>query len=840
MTEQGAAYLMHNHVSQLPRTALRLLCMMLLCHALAVCARTAAAAPPDVLLHELQVENVRSPGEMKTVLTRLERICRESQSAHSFTSSLQKQVITKAGECVGKLADLLREVPDMSAEQRRECRDLFSLNRAIITDVMQVNRLAIEYLQENRMDNVASLADFLASPEWQEPQSLLALARYWLGWNSYYGSLLLPAGDAARQSRLNEAVESFSRTLIDFEDESTVIRSLFGRALSYKTLQEYARAEKDFSLVTARIPRSDPLHVRCRYESALVSFLADQPAVARQKLLDMHEDIERKYITPDMQEAISTLQVNIRLAEIEKEFADSGLREGSACRTLLQQLQQETDGHTADLLREFIKNHAEALRHLSPEELGAPGMLAIADWHFERDEYNDALARYQALCKNTHPSIKKNLDAVYFRIAYIFCHNKQWQAAMPYFESLYKEFPCSPFILHAPGLHYVASANIYRDNPTEGTYDAYIESTKKFIETETDAGGRSDARYELGKYYLERKQTQKAYEQFRNVGRDSANYAAARQYALTADIERLEALQAKGLNQTESARDIYAAAMALVEDYAKAPIAYRDAAHRMTLESNMLLLQVRLALCGPGEPGPGALKPLDGFEERFSNDPQRCREARSLRLQFYVRTGQTAEAEGAVDRLLSRHPEDPQVWDLLIACADSAYQKARRLRGSGESDSAGSAAPMALVLYDRLASMAGNSPDRQPSLAFIQVRRAELYLDQQKTGDAKNMIQEVLRRDPLSADAIYILAHIHEQEGGWEEALATWRTFSDGLPVGSRHWFEARYGIAKALRRLGRIDQACSIISMTRVLHPDLRDEQFKEKFLKLQREICQ
>jgi hypothetical protein len=39
---------------------------------------------------------------------------------------------------------------------------------------------------------------------------------------------------------------------------------------------------------------------------------------------------------------------------------------------------------------------------------------------------------------------------------------------------------------------------------------------------------------------------------------------------------------------------------------------------------------------------------------------------------------------------------------------------------------------------------------------------------------------------------------------------------------------------------LDRRDEACKITTMIHVLHPELRDEGFKKKFLELRKEVCE
>ena len=146
---------------------------------------------------------------------------------------------------------------------------------------------------------------------------------------------------------------------------------------------------------------------------------------------------------------------------------------------------------------------------------------------------------------------------------------------------------------------------------------------------------------------------------------------------------------------------------------------------------------------------------------------------------------------------------------------------------------------MALMVYRKLSSIASRNKSYKRFYDSIQLRMAEIYRDENQTAEAKAIYMEILKRDHRSADAMYNLGLIYDKEGNWEEALATWRKFSKGLKTGSYYWFESRYRTAKVLNQLDRRDEACEITTMLHVLHPELRDERFKKKFMELQKEVC-
>ncbi len=143
------------------------------------------------------------------------------------------------------------------------------------------------------------------------------------------------------------------------------------------------------------------------------------------------------------------------------------------------------------------------------------------------------------------------------------------------------------------------------------------------------------------------------------------------------------------------------------------------------------------------------------------------------------------------------------------------------------------------MVYKKLSSISLNNKSYKKFYDSIQLRIAEIYNNRNQIAEAKEIYKESLKRDSRSADAIYNLGLIYEKEGKLEEALTTWRKFSSGLKTGSYYWFESKYRTAKVLNQLGKRDEACEIITMIYVLHPDLRDEIFREKFTKLQKGIC-
>lgn len=797
------------------------------------------ASPLLAAVSGLKVDQISSLKEMSATLTILQSCCLKAKQKNQLTFSLQKLILSKAGACISKIVELEQQ-SDYKAK-REEARSLLLKDRDVIKDILTWNQNKVEDLQENKLDQMEDTNAFFNSPEWQQPQYLISLASYWLSWNGYYSSLLHPVNDAFREELLDEAVEGFSRTFIDFREESIVIRSLFGRALCYKEMQKYDKAIHDINSVLGKIKQDDTLYLRSRYEKLMISYLTGNFESALSQLKIFREEVSGKNIPNVMEAGLKKLQVKIILALLEKDKDKKGKAAKKHYRDALQELKKLAAGdeRQAGEIYQFINEHASMLYDLSYTELGSIGYLAIADWYFNQKQYDKAIMRYQRLSSSSDRLIKKRMDDVYFRLGYCLCQKGQWQDATSCFESLFKKYPRSSFAGKAACLYYVAASNNYKENSGNSTYTRYIEAIKSYLKHCADPKDRSEAHFQLGKYYQDRGRTKNALKEFSLVGKDSLNYAEARYYVVQSNIDKLESFNRRGLHQSKSAKKIYQDTRRQLEEYHRLMLKQEKGADTKELEPHITLLQAKLHIYGPERAYKKALQKLKRFENRFPQNKQLCPMAKSLRMECYLKLKMFKDAKGEINSFLKEYVADSDRWTFLNECANKFYEEAERLRKKGNSSRASQQAEIALMMYRKLLSITSSNTTYKRFLDSIQLRMAEIYMDEKQIAKAKAIYQEILKRDPKSADAIYNLGLIYENEGKWEEALATWRKFSRGLETGSYYWFESKYKTAKVLNQLGRGDEACKIITVIHVLHPDLRDESFKEKFIKLQKEVC-
>ena len=785
---------------------------------------------------KLAVEQISSFKEMKTALELLDSCCREAQQENQFTFSLQKTILSKSGECISRIVELVQQA------QKEETRTLFSTNRNVIKSVLHWNQQKVEDLQENKLDQMEDTAAFFASSEWQQPHYLISLASYWLSWNGYYSALFYPAADPNRKNLLEGSLEGFSRSFIDFKEESIVVRSLFGRALCYKELQQYDQAIRDINAVIGKIKKDDALYQRSRYEKILISYLTGNYQSVLRELDTFREEAGRSTLTPTMDSELKNLRVKTIIALAEEQGKEQGGNPADLYRDALHELNKlaENDERQAGELYRYASTHAAALADLTYDELGPIGYLATADWYFNQKDYDKAILRYQQLYSSSSKLITKRMDDVYFRLGYCFCQKNRWQDALPCFEILFKQFPQSSFTGKASCLYYAAAANRYRDTPDDTAYATYMEATKRYVKHCIEPGNKSEAHFQLGKYYQDRGKEKQAIEAFSLVGKDSPNYAEARYYLVQSNIGKMESLNRRGERQSKGAKKIYQETGKQLDEYQTLLLKQEEGPARKELEAHIALLQAKLFIYGPEGNYSRALDKLRNFESRFPLNKQLVMIAQSLRIECYQRLQMFKEAEGEINAFVKDAPINSDRWAFLNESANRFYEESKELRNSGDKAQASQNAEIALMLYKHLSSFALQGTSYERFNDSMQLRMAEIYRDENQLAQAKAIYQDQLKRNPNSADAMYNLGLLQEQEEQWEEALATWRKFSEGFKTGSHYWFESRYHIAKVLNKLGKRDKACEITTMIEVLHPTLRDEQFREKFILLHGDVCQ
>jgi tetratricopeptide (TPR) repeat protein len=807
-------------------------------------AASVIGSPVQSRLERLDVDEMASLGELTAALDLLQRNLTHAINEGAPSYAFQQLVLTKSGDMLSRSVSLYEGPNSAKRTSNAEAKALLLTNRAVIKEILSLNEAIIRDYQEYHLDELSDPAAFFASPAWQHPQQLISFASYWLGWNGYYTSLLLSGDDSLRKEVLEEAIDGFSRALIDFKKDSIATKSLFGRGLSYKQLEVYGRAAYDFELIKEKLPKSDPLYVRCLYEEAALSFETGNLRLASSQLKQIREDIPKAQSPEDVLLRLNRLEAKIFVARSDTEEAEMGTdpnaRDELYRKTFgeLKQLAAHKEGLAPELYR-YVQTHASAFETLSYAELEPMGALAMGDAFFDREEYDKATPYYTKLYAEPPSMLPGRMDRVWFRLAYLSSKNEQWDRTTTFLEPFPERFPASPLAKEASSLFHVAAHAHYKRNPTPQAHAQYLASLHRYLRQCRGCPDRSEVHYQLGDHYRKEGMTQQAIDEFLKVGTDSASFAIAAVKILEFYLEQLESLQSAGEAQDERSAELYQDANALQSRVRAFALARPTASTVRATAPYRALLQARLRLFAPHDACNDILTELSGFERRFPQRADLHQEAMGLRIVCYYQLRRSDEGEAEVQRLTRDRAIDPRRYASLQKLADRFYRQSQVTEGGEDRAADSVSANAALALYRHLDAISRDNADYARFIDSIQLRIARIYVEKHRLAEAIGMYEQILQRNPRSADAMHALGLLYGETGQWQLALETWRRFSDGVQLGTHHWFVSRFETAKALERLGMLDRACTVAKMTLVLHPDLGDDELADEFVQIRSRTC-
>jgi TolA-binding protein len=832
---------------KLPKSAL--ICILsgiMLLH----CLSAAPAAAPEDHPNGRQIGRLASPHDVQGVLDDLHARFSVIRECGQLSFERQKGIAEQSGECIERLVDLSQGVDLTRETEKRPFTAAFLKNSDLLRRMLTYNQTRVDDMLEEKLEQMQNKDAFFASPEWQQPQYLLSVASYWLGWNNYYAALLYQAGVKERSALLEEAVSCFTRTLPDLKEPSLAHRCIFGRALCFKEQKKYDKALQDIQSLMDKVPRGDLLYAQAGYEQALISHLSGKHERAVKQLQDLQAGGSPGDMPQQIRDQLKHLQTQIALAIAEKKGAGTEAAGKASDRGSMGELRRvvENDPTQAGVLYRYVFDRAEQLQTMPEAELGSIGGMAIADWLFDRKEYVAAGERYQRLYAATDRLIAAYRDGLCFRLAYCHAQKQQWQDALGCLEALFQHYPGSSFGGKAACLYHVVAAQAYQQQPSERSLARYIKAAECYVKHCPEDQDKSEAYFQLGRYRQQQGRLEDAQAAFARVGRDSTHYDEARQSALRicanrlqTDVEQLESLVQDGRDRSEPALKIYRESLKRAEDCRQGVNGANARDGGGEAEAYVTLLLARLYLHAT-EPSPRkALPLLKGFEGRYALKTQQAvlhDMARKLRLECSLQLGLLEEAEREVAALTGAAAVDKTTWAFLTACADRHYARAMEGQAKAPAAESGRNAQAALVIYKNLAAIAAKESGYGRLYDPLRMRMAELYAVDHQPAQAAAIYQEQLQRDPTSADALYNLAIVYEMQDKWEEAVSTWSKLSRGLKPGDSHWSEARLRTAQALIRLGKQKEACEVIAVTEA-RGAAQDEEMKRNYLELQSTYC-
>jgi hypothetical protein len=128
------------------------------------------------------------------------------------------------------------------------------------------------------------------------------------------------------------------------------------------------------------------------------------------------------------------------------------------------------------------------------------------------------------------------------------------------------------------------------------------------------------------------------------------------------------------------------------------------------------------------------------------------------------------------------------------------------------------------------------TPDERVVLK-LRLARAYLFLSDEATARAALRGWTGLPRT-ASDEFLRDLADTYNRFEAYELAIDVERLRSRNLTAGSPAWFDARYGMALAYFRAGRLKESAQLIDATSILHPELGGGTIQQKFIRLRQRL--
>jgi len=793
-------------------------------------------------INAFDANHIRSAGEMESAIRSLQNKYQQTTKKKAIPFETQKTLIAKIGDCVSRMKSLPNHRISDSASVKEENRHVSLILLDILKNIRTVNEKIIIDFQENRLDQMKDPTAFFKSNEWLHPRYLIAFSNYWIGWTGHYCSRLFHENSLKEKEFLDEAIKAFSRTCIDFDEDSVVALSFYGRGLCYVQKQNYESAISDFIKAKSRVDANDPLYLKCRYQEAFISYKTGHPELALRSLNEIQDDYSGKAIPEWLAADLRHLRAKVLLSNLEKQGERPASKETPLNRkelALFSQLKQMAMSRTGGTeLYRYVQDHAKRLTGLSFSDLGPVGAMAMGDRYFELEQYDSAADNYLAIFKGSSGVMKDYMDKIYFRISYIYYKKGEIERSVSMLSEFPKKYPKSAFLKQAVSLYYALAVRRYKDHPREEEYEMYIDSLQRYITCCDGCTDQSEAHFALGKHYQKIGRTQEALNEYWKVGKGSPNYGAARFYLLQSCVEQLESYKKRGMASSAVALKKFKEGVGLANSYLSASNSQGRTAHWKKTEGHMVFLHARLFALAPKGSCEKSLKILYGYERRFAKEKHLCLKAKNLRITCLLQLGREEKADNELNRLTENGPMSSERYAVLLDLGNRCYSENIQIRSSGKNDS-NLYGKVAMRVYEALSAASDKHPEFEKYRGSIQLRLALLYTNNNELDRAVELYRDMMKKEPLSADAVYSLGLLYEKMERWQEALKTWRKFSDRVKPGSAYWFDSRYRTALALQKLGKGDKACDILTMTLVLHPDLGNDELMQKYHRIKSKVC-
>jgi len=694
----------------------------------------------------------------------------------------------------------------------------------LFQDICQSVMAVMESSQLQVMEDEEALEALYRSQRWKELEVVISLANYRLNKAKYYWALLQPKDSAERRRYLQEASEGFLNVYnIVYENPQLTAYSFLGRALCLRELGDYSASIQELDyIIDEQAQGLPPLIIgRARLERAKTYLLAGKMDNCLKDLNDLLSD--QSSISPDPGLLNRARLLKLRVLRDISNNPETLTQHQAISRnlhqdliSLIRELSKEGTYWQQQML--FLLSSASVMEDLWKESQKDPyvGWL-LAEKFFQEKRFKEALPLFKSAL--SHPESSKYLPQARLSLKLGICYYnlRMFKEAIPYLSHCIQRTKQSEEREKAAYLRYRSYENLYKEKWNR----PYLRAIRYYLKNFPLHRYASDAHYRLGKYYAQQGKRGEAIRELNKVRKGSRYYPQARFYIFKYRTEEFE--QARRRPDADIKR-LYRAALQAREDF----LAASPSSGASDLQGYATLLSARLFLHGPEQRYRQVLKILTDFEQRYPHKKRLFLPVSLVRIEAFQRLKDLKNAKREVKRVLHRYGDHPKAPEALSILAERFVEAAEK--GSLEN------LEIAIFIYEGLLSTGNVTGAERESMLYS---LADLYLRVGRYQRAKEIYQAFYSQDQQSVKALYGLGNIAELEGRDREALEYWRTLEEILPVGEDLWYEAKYKMARIYYRLGDHRRSCKILTTTRILHPSLGGDRFKERFLRLEKEAC-
>jgi tetratricopeptide (TPR) repeat protein len=420
---------------------------------------------------------------------------------------------------------------------------------------------------------------------------------------------------------------------------------------------------------------------------------------------------------------------------------------------------------------------------------------------------------------------------------------KQFADAAEAFHPKSEDYPKNDRAPSAQMMEAYCLGKLYEADPTEPRRLVYTDVLKDHIEQHPRHETLGDAYWMLGQLEEQRLQNTMALTYYQKIPADhrlgpKAQLAVARCYekviaflrdqAATAEEDRKPAITARALEWEEAgAREL----SQLVEAYPKEPAPWNTGQADVALELARLQLTrttpqypradsvLERILVSGTQPSPGELAEWSRI----------LKTSRQLRIVSLAGQGLSARAEELVKQLSESSTQDVLgVMDGLMQVARKSDPATRRKLGQLQLQTA-------MELNSRRQELDSAEQDR------LDHCRAQAYLATHQPEEALRLYEQMLAGQPKSKPLHLRIAGLlgdADDPRCLRKAKTLWRTLEAQEKPGSETWLQRRYEVARCSWKLGETEEARKLLGVTKLLYPQLGNEELKSKFEQLEKAI--